>query len=588
MTRKDLNSEYLPEFSEHDVESATDEESTHRGDSSRSMPLDSNNSIAAKESKQVFYSRILLLLVVFLSVILLGYLTFSNARDAEQDAFESQFDNDASEILELSNTAGYSITNVLAMISGMIRNSAKRDNATFPNYTFPDFELLAETSHELSGAVDIIFAPLVENKDRTVWESYSIANQHLVTKDVHNKDEIPGFIHTCETMTESITPVQNLDRYAPVWQLSPPPSGSSVFNLDLLSFPEIQQVVQFLSPYFIVGTTGILDSDFFAYLDRSSDTDDAHHNHQHNHVEHPQSLVIVPVFEDLEDDNSPIVGYVMAIMSWYKIFEDVLSKTSATMFAVLEESCGHTFTYSFDHDTATLKEESGDQHRQKYDYLEKSRVFISYPDDIPELNDLCEYKIRLYPDADFEGHFKSNRPIRASLSVVGVFVWISAVFLFYDFLVRRRQAKVNNVATKSNAIIASLFPVQVREKLIMSQMERSERQLLSGNASLLAARFAPDSRNSWTNDWISKSSGTEKESDAPIADLFPSATVVFMDIEGFTAWSSQREPSQVFVLLETIYRAFDKIAQKRKVFKVETIGDCYVAGELFVPYFTIA
>ena len=38
-----------------------------------------------------------------------------------------------------------------------------------------------------------------------------------------------------------------------------------------------------------------------------------------------------------------------------------------------------------------------------------------------------------------------------------------------------------------------------------------------------------------------------------------------------------REPSQVFTLLETVYGAFDKIALRRRVFKVETVGDCYVA-----------
>jgi class 3 adenylate cyclase len=31
------------------------------------------------------------------------------------------------------------------------------------------------------------------------------------------------------------------------------------------------------------------------------------------------------------------------------------------------------------------------------------------------------------------------------------------------------------------------------------------------------------------------------------------------------------------VLLETIYGAFDTIAQRRGVFKIETIGDCYLA-----------
>lgn len=66
-------------------------------------------------------------------------------------------------------------------------------------------------------------------------------------------------------------------------------------------------------------------------------------------------------------------------------------------------------------------------------------------------------------------------------------------------------------------------------------------------------------------------------SSEPIADLFPHTTIMFADIVGFTAWSSEREPHQVFQLLETIYRAFDQLANRLGVFKVETIGDCYVA-----------
>jgi class 3 adenylate cyclase len=63
----------------------------------------------------------------------------------------------------------------------------------------------------------------------------------------------------------------------------------------------------------------------------------------------------------------------------------------------------------------------------------------------------------------------------------------------------------------------------------------------------------------------------------PIADYFLHTTVMFADISGFTAWSSTREPFQVFQLLETLYGAFDEIAQRRRVFKVETVGDSYVA-----------
>lgn len=53
------------------------------------------------------------------------------------------------------------------------------------------------------------------------------------------------------------------------------------------------------------------------------------------------------------------------------------------------------------------------------------------------------------------------------------------------------------------------------------------------------------------------------------------------DIAGFTSWSSQREPSQVFLLLESIFQSFDIVAKRKGVFKVETIGDCYV-GEYSV------
>ena len=52
---------------------------------------------------------------------------------------------------------------------------------------------------------------------------------------------------------------------------------------------------------------------------------------------------------------------------------------------------------------------------------------------------------------------------------------------------------------------------------------------------------------------------------------------MFADIANFTAWSSVREPGQVFSLLENIYGAFDSVAKRRGAYKVETIGDAYVA-----------
>ena len=69
--------------------------------------------------------------------------------------------------------------------------------------------------------------------------------------------------------------------------------------------------------------------------------------------------------------------------------------------------------------------------------------------------------------------------------------------------------------------------------------------------------------------------------------MFFAGLAVFttIDIVGFTSWSSQRDPEQVFTLLQAIFKSFDKAARKRGVFKVETIGDSYVAGK---PHFSLA
>lgn len=54
--------------------------------------------------------------------------------------------------------------------------------------------------------------------------------------------------------------------------------------------------------------------------------------------------------------------------------------------------------------------------------------------------------------------------------------------------------------------------------------------------------------------------------------------IISYQIVGFSAWSSEREPTQVFRLLETLYQSYDEVAANMKIFKVETIGDSYVAA----------
>ncbi|KAG7351597.1 adenylate and guanylate cyclase catalytic domain containing protein [Nitzschia inconspicua] len=60
------------------------------------------------------------------------------------------------------------------------------------------------------------------------------------------------------------------------------------------------------------------------------------------------------------------------------------------------------------------------------------------------------------------------------------------------------------------------------------------------------------------------------------AETHDCVTVVFSDIVGFTTISETFSPLKVSNMLDRLYQAFDMLASKHGVFKVETIGDAYM------------
>lgn len=71
--------------------------------------------------------------------------------------------------------------------------------------------------------------------------------------------------------------------------------------------------------------------------------------------------------------------------------------------------------------------------------------------------------------------------------------------------------------------------------------------------------------------------------DFPRAELisplfhFIGMAVFFSDIVGYTNMSSQMTPIEVMQMLGDLYTQFDVLAKKHDVYKVETIGDAYIA-----------
>jgi adenylate cyclase len=62
-----------------------------------------------------------------------------------------------------------------------------------------------------------------------------------------------------------------------------------------------------------------------------------------------------------------------------------------------------------------------------------------------------------------------------------------------------------------------------------------------------------------------------------IADSFQEATVLLADIVEFTKLSADLSPQETVVMLNEIFTDFDRIADKRGVEKIKTIGDAYMA-----------
>jgi phospholipid-translocating P-type ATPase (flippase) len=61
-----------------------------------------------------------------------------------------------------------------------------------------------------------------------------------------------------------------------------------------------------------------------------------------------------------------------------------------------------------------------------------------------------------------------------------------------------------------------------------------------------------------------------------VTDRFSNVTLLYADIVGFTYWSSDKNPEQVVGMLSELFTLFDKLCVEHKVYKVHTIGDCYV------------
>jgi class 3 adenylate cyclase len=181
--------------------------------------------------------------------------------------------------------------------------------------------------------------------------------------------------------------------------------------------------------------------------------------------------------------------------------------------------------------------------------------------------------------------------------VQGILIVITIyAFATYDRHMQETNTEIVQKSAKAMEFVSAMFPEKLRQQLFDHSMTTvSNTNSNNNNSDNPNDDTAPDEENGFPESILHRSNHPESthatdESlqlgadihtsvvrSAPIAELYPETTIMIADLVGFTAWSAVREPTQVFILLEAIFLEFDEIAARRNIFKVETVGDCYVA-----------
>lgn len=457
--------------------------------------------------------------------------------------------------------------NSVSNVATTITSYTLEKNLVWPNVSIPHFELRGELSNDISKALHLSLVPLVAAANRRGWESYAVENQGWIHEGVTNGGEyIPSISQQITRYTvgqdgDILVPELARSEYGPVWQQAPTPNDPYIINYNLLSHPLYQRVYESMRESKLPVMSEVSDFSFL-YAGGSIQDDVAH---IHSALLHP----IYPDFNTKEHRKEDIVGFLTAILPWGNYFLNILPEGVNGIIVVLHDTCGDHFTFQVNGPDVVFLGE-GDLHDPKYNQFEVSKPFTDFID-----HDYCQYEIRIFPSETLEAQFTTNKAATNTIIIVLVFVFTATVFLLYDYFVQRRQSTLVATARRTNRIVSSLFPSNIRDRLLQNAEEEAKLDVKNKRKLTFGAAPKTELKNFLAEG--QEKDGTYVFETKPIADLFPSTTIMFADIAGFTAWSSVREPAQVFTLLETVYHAFDEIAKSRRVFKVETVGDCYVA-----------
>jgi hypothetical protein len=391
--------------------------------------------------------------------------------------------NVAEEFMLLSN---HNVKNVFGALKGLstsatslVKSEFKANGYPEGFVTIPDCLDQFSSARNTTGALVISYMPRVDFNDRDLWLQYAeehkgwIAEANGVTTDevslppkiweYYDGDSRRRDLESCSARrrledVEVKAPSNETDApFFPVWTISPPPEADAeIINYNLKDRPVFNRAVDFVSTTRRPAFLDVCDQSAWFGVSTNKDI--------------LQTVVAFPVFDDFEED-SELAGMFAAIVPWTRFFGGILSDGTEPIDLVVSNTCDEVFTFQIDGTKATFMGEEN-LHDKRFDALVIQGPFA---DDFNPSEDEygllteskhCIYTMSVYPTASFEVQYKSMEPLYYALCIVAIFMFTSLAFMVFDCLVTRRQRALVSTARKQNALVSSLFPQSVKQKLM--------------------------------------------------------------------------------------------------------------------------
>lgn len=147
--------------------------------SAESSQLDKNmvNYLVRKETRHLFYTRALLLLVLISAAMAVSVLVYSSAREAEKEAFKDHFFETANNLAGALQDGAQQRILAIHSFANQVTSYALATNSSWPNVAIPDFERRAGYTLQLAEVASLVIIPIVTSEERRSWEEFSVDNE---------------------------------------------------------------------------------------------------------------------------------------------------------------------------------------------------------------------------------------------------------------------------------------------------------------------------------------------------------------------------------------------------------------------------